>query len=110
MTNDYLRDIPPVVERTLDLPGLLAKKSYFLLGPRQTGKTFLIRHSLKNVKVYDLLDTATYLRISQNPGRIGQELSPEDRTVVIDEIQRMPDLLNEVHRLIEEKGVRFLLT
>jgi uncharacterized protein len=110
MTSDHLRDIPPVVERTLDLPGLLAKKSHFLLGPRQTGKTFLIRHSLKNVRVYDLLDSTTYLRISQNPGRIGQEISPADRTVVIDEIQRMPDLLNEVHRLIEEKGVRFLLT
>jgi hypothetical protein len=68
-------------ERPLDLPGLLAKKSHFLLGPRQTGKTFLIRHNLKNVKVYDLLDTATYLRISQNPGRIGQELSPADRTI-----------------------------
>jgi len=51
MTNDHRRDIPPAVERTLDLPGLLAKKSHFLLGPRQTSKTFLIRHSLKNVKV-----------------------------------------------------------
>ena len=81
MANDHRRDIPPVVERTLNLPGLLAKKSHFLLGPRQTGKTFLIRHSLKNVRVYDLLDTTTYLRISQNPGRIGQELSPVDRTI-----------------------------
>ncbi len=109
MTNDN-RESPPVVERILDLPGLVAKKSHFLLGPRQTGKTFLIRHRLKDAKVYDLLDTATYLRISQNPGRIAQELAPQDRVVVIDEIQRLPDLLNEVHRLIEEKRVRFLLT
>jgi uncharacterized protein len=99
-----------VVERVLDLPGLLSKKSHFFLGPRQTGKTFLVHHRLKNAKVYDLLDTATYLRMSQDPGRIAQELSPEDRVVVIDEIQRLPDLLNEVHRLIETKGVRFLLT
>jgi uncharacterized protein len=55
MTGDHRRELFPVVERTLDLPGLLEGKSHFLLGPRQTGKTFLIRHSLKNVKVYDLL-------------------------------------------------------
>ncbi len=87
----------------------MAKKSHFLLGPRQTGKTFLIRHRPKDAKVYNLLDTATYLRISQNPGRIAQELAPQDRIVVIDEIQRLPNLLNEVHCLIEEKRVRFLL-
>jgi predicted AAA+ superfamily ATPase len=98
------------IGRTLDLPGLLQKKSHFLLGPRQTGKTFLIRHSMTDVPVYDLLDTAVFLALSQNPGRIAQELSPKQRVVVIDEIQRLPQLLNEVHRLIETRGVRFLLT
>jgi predicted AAA+ superfamily ATPase len=98
------------VERILDLPALLEKKSYFLLGPRQTGKTFLIRHSFKDVRVYDLLDTSIYLALSQNPGRIAQEITPQDRIVAIDEIQRLPDLLNEVHRLIETYSVRFLLT
>jgi len=100
----------PVVERLLDLPALLQKKSHFLLGPRQTGKTFLIRRSLKGARVYDLLDSSTYLALSQNPGRIAQELGVQDRLVVIDEIQRLPALLNEAHRLIEERGVRFLLT
>ncbi|MDH4267125.1 MAG: AAA family ATPase [Deltaproteobacteria bacterium] len=94
----------------MDLPALLGKKSHFLLGPRQTGKTSLIRHTLKNVRVYDLLDNSVYLALSQNPGRLAQELSPEDRIVVLDEIQRLPALLNEVHRLIEIRGVRFLLT
>jgi predicted AAA+ superfamily ATPase len=98
------------VDRLIDLQALLKKKSHFLLGPRQTGKTFLVRHTLKDVRVYDLLDTAVYLALSQNPGRIAQELSPKDRIVVIDEIQRLPELLNEVHRLIETRGVRFLLT
>ncbi len=98
------------VERILSLPALLEKKSHFLFGPRQTGKTFLIRHTLKDVRVYDLLDTSVYLAISQNPGRIAQELAPKERLVVIDEIQRLPILLNEVHRLIETCGVRFLLT
>lgn len=98
------------VERILDLPALLEKKSYFLLGPRQTGKTFLLHHSFKDVRVYDLLDTSIYLALNQNPGRIAQEITPQDRIAVIDEIQRLPDLLNEVHRLIEAYRIRFLLT
>lgn len=102
---------PPVfVPRVLDLPGLLAKKSHFLLGPRQTGKTTLIRHSLPGRPRYDLLETATWLALSQNPGRLAEELTPGVTEVVIDEIQRLPHLLNEVHRLIEERGLRFLLT
>jgi len=100
----------PYIERTLDLPALIQKKSHFLFGPRQTGKTFLIRRTLQGVPTYDLLDHATYLALGQRPGRLGEELTPRDRVVVIDEIQRLPDLLNEVHRLIEERGIRFLLT
>jgi predicted AAA+ superfamily ATPase len=100
----------PVVERVLNLPALLQKKSHFLLGPRQTGKTFLIQHTLNNARVYDLLDHSVYLALSQNPARMAQELKPADRIVVIDEIQRLPELLNEVHRLIESRGLRFLLT
>ena len=98
------------IERGLDLPSLLLKKSHFLFGPWQTGKTSLIRHSLKGVRSYDLLDTSVYLALSQNPGRISQELDPQDEIVVVDEIQRLPVLLNEIHRLIEERGIRFLLT
>ncbi|MGH9399336.1 MAG: ATP-binding protein, partial [Thermoanaerobaculia bacterium] len=89
---------------------MLAKRSHFLLGPRQTGKTSLIRNTLQGAKVYDLLDTSVYLALSQRPGQLAEELSPRDRIVVIDEIQRLPSLLNEVHRLIETRGVRFLLT
>jgi uncharacterized protein len=96
--------------RTLDLPALMAKKSYFLFGPRQTGKSSLIRHTLPAARVYDLLDSSTYLALSAHPERIGQELTARDRIVVIDEVQRLPDLLNEVHRLIELRGVHFLLT
>ncbi len=98
------------IDRLVNLQALLEKKSHFLLGPRQTGKTFLVQHTLKNARVYDLLDHAVYLALSQNPARMAQELSPKDRIVVIDEIQRLPELLNEVHRLIESRGLRFLLT
>src|SRR5262244_2553195 len=99
-----------IVERILDLPALLQRKSHFLLGPRQTGKTFLIQHTLHDARIYDLLDHSVYLALSQDPGRMAQELSAKDKLVVIDEIQRLPEILNEVHRLIEERGVRFLLT
>ncbi len=101
---------PTPVERILDLPALLRRKSHFLLGPRQTGKTYWIRRSLPGVRLYDLLDSTTYLTLSRNPERLAQELGTQDHLVVIDEIQRLPGLLNEVHRLIEERGVRFLLT
>jgi predicted AAA+ superfamily ATPase len=100
----------PYIERQLKLTPLLEKKSHFLFGPRQTGKTFLIQNSLKGARVYDLLDTSIFLALSRNPERIEQEITPGDRLVVIDEIQRLPELLNEVHRLIENHGIHFLLT
>ena len=59
------------VERILDLPGLLQKKSHFLLGPRQTGKTFLIRHTLSSARVYDLLDHSVYLGSQPESGAHG---------------------------------------
>jgi predicted AAA+ superfamily ATPase len=100
----------PHVDRALDLAALLEKRSHFLLGPRQTGKTTLLRHALPNARVYDLLDSSVYLALSRSPGRLSEELGPGDHIVVIDEIQRLPELLNEVHRLIEGRGIRFLLT
>jgi predicted AAA+ superfamily ATPase len=109
MTNNINKNIP-YIERQLKLAPLLEKKSHFLFGPRQTGKTFLIQNSLKGAKVYDLLDTSIFLALSRNPERIEQEITPSDRLVVIDEIQRLPQLLNEVHRLIENRGIHFLLT
>jgi len=65
---------------------------------------------LAGARLYDLLDSPTYLALSRNPERIAQEVTERDRIVVIDEVQRLPDLLNEVHRLIETRRIRFLLT
>lgn len=100
----------PHIPRALDIAGLLERKSHFLLGPRQTGKTTLIRETLPRARVYDLLDSTVFLNLSQDPGRLGEELGPGVEVVAIDEIQRLPELLNEVHRLIEGRGIRFLLT
>jgi predicted AAA+ superfamily ATPase len=98
------------IPRLLDLRTLLQRKSHFLLGPRQTGKTTLIRQSLPGVPVYDLLDSAVYLALSRNPAQLGEEIGARTKLVAIDEIQRLPELLNEVQRLIESRGIRFLLT
>ena len=109
-TNKKPLPAPGYLERQVDLKALLTGKSYFLFGPRQTGKSSLIAHSLKDARVYNLLDNALFLDLNRNPGRLSEELTARDKIVVIDEIQRLPDLLNEAHRLIEERGVRFLLT
>jgi len=99
-----------MIKRALNLHDLLTKKSYFLFGPRQTGKTWLIRETLQDCKVYNLLDSGIFLKLSQSPARIRQELRPEDRIIIIDEVQKLPQLLDEVQLLMEEKGIRFLLT
>lgn len=98
------------VDRFIDLPSLLGRKSHFLFGPRQTGKTLLVKRSLPGVRNYDLLDTSVFLSLSRDPGRLAEEITPRDRIVVIDEIQRLPLLLNEAHRLIEDRRLRFLFT
>lgn len=98
------------VDRVADLAAWSARKSFFLFGPRQTGKTTLVRRQLPQARVYDLLDSSVFLQLSQNPGRLGEEIGPRGGVVVIDEVQRLPGLLNEVHRLIEERGARFVLT
>lgn len=100
----------PRLLRDLDLASLMEHKSHFLLGPRQTGKTTLIRDALPGVRSYDLLDSSVYLDLSRAPHHLAEELNADTRIVAIDEIQRLPELLNEVHRLIEQRGIHFLLT
>jgi len=65
---------------------------------------------MPDTSFYDLLDSVTYLALSRNPGRLAEEIGLSVKRVVIDEIQRLPSLLNEVQRLIETRNVKFLLT
>jgi predicted AAA+ superfamily ATPase len=85
--------------------------SFFLFGPRGTGKTSWLKKNFKDALYFDLLDSATYRKFLARPESIN-ELIPNnfDNYIVLDEIQRVPELLNEVHRLIEDRGYKFILT
>ena len=102
-----------LIHRTLDLKNLLSKKSFFLFGPRATGKSTLIKENLsESSMIIDLLNSRLYLRLLDSPHDIESiiESGNKGEIVVIDEIQRIPELLNEVHRLIEDRNLTFLLT
>lgn len=104
-----------VLKRVQNLTELLQKKSHFLFGPRSTGKSSLIQEELKDKAVIlNLLRSSLFTRLSSEPGDleafIAAESMPKKKIVVIDEIQKIPALLDEVHRLIEEKNLRFLLS
>lgn len=100
------------VARQLDLVQLLRKKSHFLFGPRGTGKSWLIRkQKAPDWLMIDLLRSEELLELSARPSALREKVAAaRAKLVVIDEIQRVPLLLNEVHVLIEEQKVRFLLT
>ena len=88
-----------------------ARQSFFLFGPRGTGKTAWIRATFPKAVFLDLLDDQSYLQVHARPGAL-RDLIPRGHSgwVVIDEVQRVPEILNEVHRLIEERKLRFVLT
>ena len=108
-----------MINRCLNLLQLLKKSSHFLLGPRAVGKSTLIKECfLKRdssplskslpVDYINLLDSKIYLRLKGDPSLLNSLISK--KYVIIDEIQRIPELLNEVHRLIEDEKKCFLLT
>ena len=94
----------------IDLP---PGRSAFLWGARQTGKSTFLRERFPDSVYVDLLDADTVLRLGARPARLGEELqsAPEAvaHPVVIDEVQKAPGLLDEVHRLMETRGLSFVL-
>lgn len=98
------------IARSLDLRAALAKRSLFLFGPRQTGKSTLVRDQLADARLIDLLESDTYLTLQRAPQRLREWCEKPGETVVIDEIQKLPQLLDEVQLLIERRKQRFLLT
>lgn len=98
--------------RLLDLP-LNNHDSLFLFGPRGTGKTnWLKTHLTPEKYVYlDLLDSVTFRELHAYPERLRTMVEPGfTGWIVIDEVQKIPELLDEVHRLIEHENKRFILT
>src|ERR1700704_4809310 len=87
------------------------KGSFFLYGVRGVGKSTWARSAFPDAHVVDLLDESRYHTLLANPGVLALELAavPRDRVVVLDEVQRVPALLNEVHRAIEGNRRRFVL-
>lgn len=97
--------------RKLDLKSLLEHRSIFLFGPRQTGKTTYLKKNFPDARFVDLLDARVFRELSARPETLRQSLDPDQKLVVIDEIQKLPELLDEVHLMIEaDKRLRFILT
>jgi predicted AAA+ superfamily ATPase len=70
----------------------------------------LIKQTLPDAVIYDLLKSDLYLNLLKNPSILRQEVTDNKKIIVIDEIQKIPALLDEVHYLIENIGAKFLLT
>jgi len=86
--------------------------STFVWGARQVGKTTLIRETYPDVVYYDLLQAKDFERLLRNPALLSEDLETlnDGDTVVIDEVQKLPQLLDEVHSLIFRKNIRFILS
>jgi len=96
-----------MISRKLNLPA----SSAFLFGPRGTGKTLWLKANYPDAIYIDLLDSSLVLKLTAQPGRISEFIPPGyTGTVIIDEVQKIPDLLNEIHKLIESTPIQFILT
>lgn len=98
-----------IIPRIFNAP----RQSFFLFGPRGTGKSTWLRQNMPDAVWIDLLEPGEFRSYSARPERLKELVlaEREKKTVVIDEIQKVPDLLGVVHSLIEKKlGVRFILT
>jgi predicted AAA+ superfamily ATPase len=86
-------------------------KSFFLFGPRGTGKSSWLREAFRDAVYLDLLESDLYTPLLASPQRLEGMIPARHRGwVVLDEVQKVPPLLDEVHRLIERRKLRFALT
>ena len=101
------------IPRYFDLWKLLENSSHFLLGPRATGKSSLVKEMCREGRgqlgYINLADSKTYLHLKRDPFLLASLVDTGKDLIAIDEIQRIPELLNEVHRMIEDQSKRFLL-
>jgi predicted AAA+ superfamily ATPase len=86
-------------------------RSFFLFGPRGTGKTTWVKATFPDAVFIDLLESELFISLFANPQRLEMYIPKNfNNWIIIDEIQRIPELLNEVHRLIEKHKYKFILT
>ena len=98
-------------ELVLDLP---ERQSAFLWGPRKTGKSTLLAARFPDSARFDLLETRTFVEFTREPWLFAERVLALDaaqraRSIVVDEVQKVPALLDEAHRLIERHGLAFVL-
>ena len=101
------------IVRRLDLKTASRQRSILLLGPRQTGKSTLLKKTFPEAPYFNLLHTDIFFRFQTNPARLRHEINalPANQDlVIIDEIQKLPILLDEVQALIDSGARRFILT
>ncbi|MBT4290074.1 MAG: ATP-binding protein [Deltaproteobacteria bacterium] len=102
-----------MIERLLDLTKILNKKSIFIFGPRQTGKTTFLKHTYPDAIYINLLNTQLQIELLNEPFRLNQIIqASEGKTlIIIDEIQKVPIILDEVQNIIQQNTTfRFILT
>lgn len=101
------------IKRILNIE-LPRKQSAFLWGPRKTGKSTYLKTKFPESIVYDFLKTDLFLEFTKNPSLLRQQLLAKSgdvlkHPIILDEVQKIPQILDEVHWLIENKGLRFIL-
>jgi uncharacterized protein len=89
---------------------LKPERNYILLGPRRVGKSTFLKNVIENTTYIDLLKSDSYFEYSSHPALLRKRYSETTKTIIIDEVQRIPELLNEVHWMIENTKVRFVLS
>ncbi|TAK73962.1 MAG: ATP-binding protein, partial [Gammaproteobacteria bacterium] len=88
-------------------------RSFFLFGPRATGKSTWLKHSFAERLHFDLLRNDVYFTLTSSPTAFRDRVlaqDPDKTWIIVDEVQRIPALLNDVHSLIESHGYRFALS
>lgn len=98
-----------IKERLLAI-NLPPTKSAFLWGPRKVGKSTWIRHHKQEAVVIDLLKTDVFAEYASRPALLRERYSDTDRLIVVDEVQKVPAILDEVQWLMDNKNISFLLT
>ncbi|NLH38437.1 MAG: ATP-binding protein [Elusimicrobia bacterium] len=90
---------------------LSANRSAFLWGPRKTGKTTLLKQQFPDALWIDFLNYDTFLILNQRPSSLREIIEAQNsRIIVMDEVQKIPSIMNEIHWLIENKGYQFILS